>query len=150
MRKMEVGIRGIESFGPKFAADLETQKGFKGRASRIVIQCQKVAVFISTHLDHRVDGELNGVTESVQGHRCRIDQESHVVDYRFDNGKRARVHALALGWVMSAQQELPGSSLFGEIKVRERARIKRLKVGSHKIIGRNPMKIGFKKRLCEA
>ena len=140
----------VEPFGPEFTADVETQKGFRGCVSRIVVQRGKVAVFISTHLDHRMDGELNGVTESVEGHRCRIDQESHVVDYRFDNGKRARVQALALGWVMSAQQELPGSSLFGEIKVRERARIKRLKVGSHKIIGRNPMKIGFKKRLCEA
>ena len=87
----------VESFGSKFAADVETQKGFKGRVSRIVIQCQKVAVFISTHLDHRMDGELNGVTESVEGHRCRIDQESHVVDYRFDNRERARLSALALG-----------------------------------------------------
>ena len=84
-----------------------------------MIQCQKVAGFISTHFDHRVDGELNGVTESVQGHRRGIDQESHVVDNRFDNSERTRMRALALGWIMGAQQQLPGLSLLGEVEVGE-------------------------------
>ncbi len=139
----------MEPFGPEFAADVETQKGFRGRVSRIVIQHGETAVFVSTHLDHRVDGKLNGVTESVERHRRGIDQESHVVDHGFDNGKRTRLRSLWLGWVVRAQQELSGLSLLGEIKVGKCVCVQHLRIESGKIIGGDSMKICFKKRLRE-
>ena len=107
---------------------MKTQKGFSCCVSPIVIQRSETAASVAPHLDHRMNREVDGVTEPVEDHRCRIDQESHVVDYRFDNGERTRLRGLCLGWVVCTQQELPGLSLLGEVQVGECACVKRLRV----------------------
>ena len=81
------------------------------------------SVLVATHVDHRVDHQVDPVALATKLHRGRVDQERHVVGHHLDHGVwRGPTIALGVG-VVDPHLGFGGGAFAGECPMGDRGAV---------------------------
>ena len=129
-------------------AELKRQKRFFTGFFVLIIQSYHGAIGITLDADHGMNCQMNGMTQSVQGHADGIDQKGHVINDNLDHTV-PRLPAVNFGrGVVDTQAGVPSYSALCKLKVSQGCPVKVVQGSLFQILGGYSVVIGFEKGPC--